>query len=222
MTKKIIAISTIFLAVVTIFSLVVFAGKSAIAKAEQNQGQNQENHNTSTINGTSDEEENESVTSEENENENEDNSTSSEKGQLNAEEHRSAVANFVQNLLKVASSTEGGIGQQVRVIAQQQNDSEATTTQAIEKVQSRNKIKTFLFGSDYKNLGALRSEIVTTQNRINQLNRLLPNIQNATDTAEIQNQIQTLEQEQTKINNFIQTQESKFSLFGWLLKLFNK
>jgi hypothetical protein len=140
-------------------------------------------------------------------------------GQVNAEEHRSTVANFVQTLLKTASSTEGGIGQEVRVIAQQQNDSDATTTKAIEKIQSRSKIKTFLFGSDYKNLGALRSELVQTRNRIDQLNRI---IQNATSTAEIQTQIQTLEEEQTKIENFIKEQESKFSLFGWLVKLFSK
>jgi len=143
------------------------------------------------------------------------------KNEINAEEHRSVVANFVQSLLQVADR-EGGIGEQVRVIAQQQNDSKNTTTQAIEKVEKRNKIKTFLFGSDYKNLGALRSEIVHTRNRLDQLNRLLPTVQNASNTVEIQNQIQTLEQEQTKIENFIKAQENKISLFGWLLRLFNK
>ena len=147
------------------------------------------------------------------------NSANNQTGQINATEHRSTVANFVQTLLEASSSMEGGIGQQVKVIAQQQNDSEATTTKAIEKINSRNKIKTFLIGSDYKNLGALRSEIVQTRNRIDQLNRV---IQNATDTAEIQTQIQTLEQEQTKIDNFIKAQEGKFSLFGWLVKMFNK
>ena len=148
-----------------------------------------------------------------------DNATS---GQVNARQHRSVVANFVQSLLSIASSTDGGIGQQVRVIAQQQNDSDATTSQAVEKVQSRSKIATFLFGSDYKNLGKLRSEMVTTKNRINQLNNLLSNIPNASDTAEIQAQIQTLEQEQTKIEDFIKSKESTFSLFGWLVKMFNK
>jgi len=146
-------------------------------------------------------------------------SINNQAGQVNAAEHRSTVANFVQTLLKAVSSTEGGIGQQVRVIAQQQNDSDTTTTKAIETIQSRSKIKTFLIGSDYKNLGALRSEMVQTRNRIDQLNRL---IQNATDTAEIQAQIQTLEQEQIKIENFIKAQEGKFSLFGWLVKTFNK
>jgi len=150
------------------------------------------------------------------------NSINNQAGQVNAAEHRSTVANFVQTLVKAASSTEGGIGEQVRVIAQQQNDSDANTTKAIETIQSRSKIKTFLIGSDYKNLGALRSEIVQTRNRIEQLNRLMENVQNEGDKTELQNQIQTLEQEQTRIESFIKAQEGRFSLFGWFVKLFNK
>ncbi|MCX6764486.1 MAG: hypothetical protein NTU58_02140 [Candidatus Nealsonbacteria bacterium] len=141
-------------------------------------------------------------------------------GQINAEQHRSAVANFVQNLLQVANREEG-IGQEVRVIAQQQNQSASTTIQAMEKVQARSKVKTFFFGSDYKNLGALRSETVQTKNRLEQLNRLMVNVQNEGDKTEFQNQIQVLEQEQTRIESFIKAQEGKFSLFGWLVKLFN-
>lgn len=151
-----------------------------------------------------------------------------QKGQINAEEHRSTVSNFVQSLLQV-SEREGGIGeqvkttaQQVRIIAQQQNQSEDTTLKAIEKVQTRNKVKTFLIGTDYKNVGSLRSEMVQTRNRLEQANRLMENVQNESDKTELQNQIQTLEQEQTKIESFIKTQESKFSLFGWFVKLFNK
>jgi len=206
-----------FLTISIIFSLVAMVNAKADPNPKRNQGQNQEieehnNQNTSTINATSEEEDEE---------ENEENATNS-KGQINAAEHRSVVANFVQGLLKVADREKGGIGEQVRVIAQQQNQSDATATEAINKIQNRSKIKTFLIGSDYKNLGALRSEVVHTRNRLDQLNRLLPTVQNASDTVEIQNQIQTLEQEQTKIENFIKTQEGKFSLFGWLFKLFNR
>jgi len=195
------ALFIVLLAIVVIFSLVV------VVAAKQNQG-----NGTGTVNATS---------------EDEDEDATSSNGQLNAIAHRSVVANFVQNLLKVASSTEGGIGQQVRVIAQQQNDSDATTTGAITKINNRGKIKIFLIGSDYKNLGTLRSEMVHTRNRISQLTRLIQNATgtSATDTAAtgtIQAQIQTLEQEQTKIENFIKAQEGKFSLFGWLLKLFSK
>lgn len=153
-------------------------------------------------------------------------------GQVEAQEHRSVVANFVQALLRAADREDeieheneiekNKIGEQVRIVAQQQNQAEATTTEAITKIQNRSKIKIFLIGSDYKNLGALRSETVQTRNRIKQLTNLLDKVKNASSTAEITSQIQTLEQEQTKIDNFIKAQEGKFSLFGWLVKLFSK
>lgn len=140
-------------------------------------------------------------------------------GQINAEQHRSTVANFVHGLLDIADREPGGIGEQVRVVAQQQNQSASTTIQAMETVQTRNKTRTFLFGSDYKNLGALRSEMVQTRNRLEQLNRLMENIQNEGDQVELQVQVQELEQEQERIENFIREQEGEFSLFGWLFKL---
>lgn len=145
-----------------------------------------------------------------------------QQGQINAQIHMSTVADFVQGLLQVASGTEDGIGQQVRVIAQQQNQSASATVQAMEKVQTRSRVRIFFFGPDYKNLGALRSETVQTRNRLEQLNRLMVDVQNEGDKTELQNQIQTLEQEQTRIENLIKEQEGKFSLFGWLIKMFNK
>lgn len=138
------------------------------------------------------------------------------------EEHRSTVANFVQSLLKVASRSEGGIGEQVREIAQAQNDSKEKEADAIESIQKRNKIKTFLIGTNYKNLGKLRSEMVQTRNRIEQLTRLMEQTINTADKTELQNQIQTLEQEKQKIDDFLKANENKFSLFGWFVKLFNK
>jgi DNA-binding Lrp family transcriptional regulator len=142
----------------------------------------------------------------------------SQKGQTNAQQHRSEVANFVQGLLHIAEREPAGIGEQVRVIAQEQNKSASTTIQAMEKIQNRNKIRTFLFGSDYRNLGALRSEMVQTRNRLRQLNQLMEQTENEESKLELQNQIQEMEQEQLRIENFIREQEGKFSLFGWLLK----
>lgn len=145
-----------------------------------------------------------------------------QENRLTAEEHRSVVATFVQSLLQTASSTEKGLGEQVRTIAKEQNNADETTVEAIKKVESRSKIKTFLIGSDYKNLGALRSELVKTQNRLDQLKRLTENLKTQKDKTGLQDQIQSLEQEQAKVENFIKSQEGKFSLFGWLIKLFNK
>lgn len=143
------------------------------------------------------------------------------KGEINSETHRSVVATFVQDLLSVADRNTG-IGESVRVIAQEQNDSEKDVTEEISAVENRSKVKTFFIGSDYKNLGALRSEMVKTNNRIDQLKRLINKTTNTEDKTTLQNQITTLEREQTKINDFITQNESKFSLFGWVAKFFTK
>jgi uncharacterized protein YxeA len=143
------------------------------------------------------------------------------KGQFNAELHRSTVAIFVQSLLDVADR-EDGIGQELRVIAKQQNDTKDRASDLINAVENRNKVKTFFIGTSYKNLGELRSQMVQARNQIEQLKRLSEKAENEGDKTELQNQIQILEQEQTSINNFITTNESKFSLFGWAVKLFRK
>lgn len=143
------------------------------------------------------------------------------KGQFNGESHRSTVATFVQSLLAVADR-EGGIGQEVKVIAEQQNETKDRAFDLINAVENRNKVKTFFIGTSYKNLGELRSQMVQTRNQIEQLKRLIEKAENDQDKAELQNQIQVLEKEQTSINNFITQNESKFSLFGWAVKLFRK
>jgi len=183
---------TAILMAIMVFSLTSFV----VAKAEQNQG-GQSQFMTGDSSGQ-------------------------EYGQMNAEQHRSKVANFVQDLLNIADREPGGIGEQVRVIAQEQNQSAENTLQAMEKVQTRNRAIAFLIGPDYRNLGALRSEMVHTRNRLEQLNRLMENVQNEGDQTELQNQIQEMEQEQERIESFIREQEGQFSLFGWLVKLFSQ
>jgi len=92
--------------------------------------------------------------------------------------------------------------------------------ESIDKVEKRSKIKTFFFGSDFKNLGDLRSQMVQTRNQIAQLTRLVDKAENDQDKTELQSQIQVLNKEQASIENFITQNENKFSLFGWAIKLF--
>lgn len=142
-------------------------------------------------------------------------------GEIDKEEHRSTVANFVQNLLGIADK-ESGIGEQIRTIAQEQNQIQEKISSGIDVIQTRSKVKTFFFGTDYKNLGEMRSEMVKVQNQIEQLTQLQSEIQNEYNKVVMEEQLQVLEQEQTRIESFINTNESKFSLFGWLVKIFAK
>jgi hypothetical protein len=139
-------------------------------------------------------------------------------GQLNGEEHRSAVAEFVQNLLDTADR-DGGIGEEVRKVAQEQNDDKDDTAEKIDEINNRSGFKTFFIGTDYKNLGDLRSQVAKTGNQIDRLTRLL---EKATGTTkdDLQDEIDALKKEQKKLMDFIDDNDSKFSLFGWFVKLF--
>ncbi len=148
------------------------------------------------------------------------NSRESERGR--SEERRGAVVNFVQSLLRVADRQEGGLGEQVRAIAREQEASSERALEARARIEQRSRFRTFLFGSDYKNLGALRSEVVQTQNRLRQLNQTLSGVVAEEEKLELQSQIQAVMEEQMQLEAFVQTQEAKISLFGWLTKFFNK
>lgn len=144
--------------------------------------------------------------------------TVEKKGQLNAQTHRSAVATFVKGLLDVADR-EAGIGQQVRVIAQQKAETEELVAQEVEAVEKRGSLKTFFLGTDYKNLGQLRKQNVQTRNQIAQLSRLVAKAETEEGKLALQTQIDALKLQQAGMDSFIAQNESKFSLFGWANKL---
>ena len=137
------------------------------------------------------------------------------------EQHRSDVGEVVEELMKVAKSDDR-IGNEVKTVAQEEQNASTTVKDKMEKIENRSAWKTFLIGSDYKNLGALRSTLVTTQNHLDRLNKALDKTTSTTVKNELEAQIKQLETVKVKAENFIKDNESKFSLFGWLVKLFSK
>lgn len=136
-----------------------------------------------------------------------------------SEEHRSAVASFVQSLLQ-AADRDGGIGADVRAIAKSQNDSASTTAAAIRKVENRSSLKSFLFGTDWKNIGTLRSQIARSENDSIRLEESIGEASDASVKADLEAQLKALKAEQAKVQAFVDTQANKFSLLGWFTKLF--
>lgn len=137
------------------------------------------------------------------------------------EMHRSVVASFIQTLLGAADRMDGA-SSEVRAIAQEQVTSSEKVIDAVKKAKKRGWIKTMLIGSDYKNLGAIRSEIMTTENRMERLIRETERIVLPADRMAIMDEIQLIRDEQTKLKTFVEANESKFSLFGWAARLFQK
>jgi vacuolar-type H+-ATPase subunit I/STV1 len=149
-------------------------------------------------------------------------SAKTENERSNGAEHRSTVSTSVQKLLEVADREKGEIGDEVKAVAQAQNEVKDKVADAIDKVQNRSKVKTFFLGTDYKNLGQLRSEMVKGKNQVRQLKRLLEKATSPESRAVLEEEIKTLEESQQKLDNFLKTNESKFSLFGWFVKKFSK
>ncbi len=96
------------------------------------------------------------------------------------------------------------------------------TVEAIEDVESRPRWQTLLFGSDYKNLGQLRSQIAHNENSIRKLTKNLSSLSDPAASDLVQTQIDELTTQQESIKSLIQENESQFSLLGWLFKFFNK
>lgn len=147
-------------------------------------------------------------------------STASGDGSAKAEEHRSAVANLAMKLAQTADK-DGGIGEEIRVVAKEQAESSERAAEAIKNVETRSSLKTFLIGTDWKSVGALRSEMVTTENHINRLMAAKERASTDLVKNEIQAEINALQTVRTNINSFIAANESKVSLLGWLVRLFN-
>ena len=136
------------------------------------------------------------------------------------EEHRSEVAERVQELLQVADRA-GGIGSEVRDIAHDIASSSERQDEAKTSVENRPGWLVFIIGSDYGNLGKLRSEISTTQNQIERLTNAMNRATDASVKADLQAQIDALQVQASTTNAFVKDNESNFSIFGWFFKLFS-
>lgn len=135
--------------------------------------------------------------------------------------HSSIVSHVVNELNKIAER-DGGIGKELKDVAKEQNELKEKTVEAVKKIENRSGLKTFFMGTDYKNLGMLRSVTVTIDNHINRLMRAKERAINPATVADVEEEILLLQAEKTSLETFIKDNEDKFSIFGWFVKLFNK
>lgn len=138
----------------------------------------------------------------------------------NAVQNMSEVAKRVQQLLQIR--IEGGIGQQVRQIAQEQNQAQAQIQEQLKKLSSKGKLARLLTGTDYKAVKNLKAQLEQNQQRIRQLAQLQNQLSNQGDMVLVQETIQALVQENTALQERIAAEEQAKSLFGWLFKLLTK
>jgi chromosome segregation ATPase len=174
------------------------------------------------------------TSSDENDVEESDNATSSEEDEVEliesgdgnndniGEQHKNDVEKVASKLEKIANKNKDNdeMENEVKNIIKEEKDVSEKVKEKMDTVNQRGGFKIFFIGADYKNLGELRSDLQTTENHIDRLNKVLEKTTSTTTKAELQTQIQNLSTIQKNAENFISSEEGKFSLFGWLVKMF--
>jgi hypothetical protein len=113
----------------------------------------------------------------------------------------------------------GGIGPQVREIARNFNNSVQATIKAEERVQKRNALQRFFAGGDNEAAEEIEGKVKENQERIQQLKQLREECECGSEVkALMQEQIQNMEQEQTRLQELAQKEKASKGMFGWLWK----
>jgi len=143
------------------------------------------------------------------------------KGQL----HKKIMTKMVDTLETVAQTEEGagntGVSDEVAEVAETEDETAAETAEAIDGVESKPKWQVALFGPSYKNLGQLRSSLAHNTNDVRKLNKALETATTPESATAIQTQLSVLQLARQQIVGVIETNESQFSLLGWMVRLIN-
>lgn len=139
--------------------------------------------------------------------------------QNQGEETRLRVSTQVQEMLNVR--TGGGIGEQIRVIAQEQTQAQTRIEEHVGLIDAKGKLARFLSGPDYSAISSLEEEITQNKLRIENLDELKNQLYNQSDISMVEETIQALIEQNTALEEKIALEEKPFSFFGWLFKLIN-
>lgn len=113
----------------------------------------------------------------------------------------------------------GGIGPQVSEIAQQFDNSVQATIKAEEKIQSKGGLARFFSGGDEEAAEELEAEVNANKAKVEELKQLKEQCECDEEAkALMQEQIQAMEQEQSRLGELAQKEKKSKGLFGWLWK----
>jgi len=114
----------------------------------------------------------------------------------------------------------GGIGKNISVIAKEFNNSVEKTIKAEEKIQKRNVLARFFAGGDNEAAEELELELNQNKERIKELKQLREqcDCQDEEIKEMMQEQIQEMEQEHTRLKELAAKEKKSKGLLGWMWK----
>lgn len=109
---------------------------------------------------------------------------------------------------------------ETKKVLQEQKQGQEKLKEDTEKLGQRQGVVRFILGPDWKALKALKQEMEQNQVRINQLNSLKLQVQNQGEEQLLQQVVQTLEEQNTSLQEQINKEEGNMGILGWLFRLF--
>lgn len=138
-----------------------------------------------------------------------------------AKANMSDVAKKVEELL-TTESTQGGIGEQVKQVAQEQKEAQEGIKTELGKIDDRSKLLKSLIGPNYQALKNMQKQMEQNQSRIKELEQLMSKLTNQSEITMVQETIKALTDQNVSLQDRITLEEQSRSLLGWLFKLFAK
>ena len=135
------------------------------------------------------------------------------------EQRRSQVANAVHQMLQVADRV-GGIGEQVRVVAQSQQQNHEEVENELDKIKDRSGFAKFFIGPKYEEIEKAKDLIKQDKEKITKLEELKSTLTSEEDKVKVDEQISIIKGAITEVEKIIGEEQTGFSLFGWLAKIF--
>ncbi|HRY52428.1 MAG TPA: hypothetical protein P5089_01080 [Candidatus Portnoybacteria bacterium] len=138
-------------------------------------------------------------------------------------QNQNQVREAVHALLAAEDLTDG-IGKQVSVIAQEFNNSVQKTIKAENKIQERGWLKRLWDGGDKEAADEISNEVKLNAGKVQQLLDLQKNCTkcSAEIKAVIEEQIQKVTAEQTRLENLSKEEKKAAGVWGWFKGLFSK
>jgi hypothetical protein len=130
------------------------------------------------------------------------------------------VSDQVHQLIETVGA-KGGIGPQVKEIAQNQVKVQDEIKADFEGLNSRGTLAKLLVGSDKKMIQSLEQKMEQNRLMIQQLEELKLKTKNTGDLQQLQETIDLMTYQNTSLQNKIDKESKVNGLFGWLVKLFN-
>lgn len=138
-----------------------------------------------------------------------------------AQLHQQISTEVSQKLQQVAQGEEPQVQNRIHQVAQEQAQLGQEVSQSVEKVEKRGGVAKFFIGSDYKNLGQLRSSLAKNENQIRQLTQTLDEIESEEDKQVVKEQIALLMEDRAQLKSFVRENEEGFSVLGWAFRMMN-